>query len=277
MKPAYLPVVILCFFLANTPVIANPAESTTDSEQANLSDDDLQQLLELSGVMSALQQLEPSYQLNLQRQQQKYSLSGEQAARLAQTIANYRSDVVLAELRRNLPGLLAANKAQKALEYLQSDLNRRFRRFERSVQQPVQQQKFAEYRRNNKLDNERISLLRACHVADMGHRLAAVLQSFAEVDTAVALDFVSGEMISRSDSKGVQLWRHELEQAYADRYTREADDYLHFAYRFLRNEQLQEYAQLWSKQELQWFMETVLAELRRSLRAMRAEALAQLK
>lgn len=243
---------------------------------AQLNDKALTEMLRSSGVETAIQQVEFAYQLNLQRQKAEYALSEQQNKRLDEAIAGYRSTALLNELRDYLRSELNAESAAAVLQVLQTDVMQRFRRFERITQLSQQQEKFQNYQPKTPLSKERLELLRACHLADFGPSLSAVIQSFAEVDTAVALDHVSGDMFSRNDAEGVKLWRARVEEIYTERYVEQADPYLSFTYRFIRDEQLLEYASLWQDENLTEFMQKSLQGLRLILRQRRQPMLSNL-
>lgn len=247
-----------------------------DASSADSEHQDIDALLALSGIQSTVEQIELAYAINLDRQRVAYELTGDQEAVLEQAMQRYRSDQILELLKADLSELLDENSATPVLEILRGDIIQKFRRFERIQSTPQQQKKLADYLPNNPISEQRRSLLRACHLADSGPELSAILQSFAEVDTAVALDYVSGEGISRSDAEGVKLWRRNIEKSYIKQYAVKADPYLAFAYRFLRDEKLEEYAALWNNRNMQWFMQTSLQSLRKILRSQRKPMLENL-
>ena len=230
------------------------------SEQA------IDDLLTLSGIKSAVEQLELVYALSLERQISYYQLSGAQVERLTAAISSYSNEQVLEELKAEFRKGLDQNSIAPVLKMLRTDTIQKFRRFERIGHSPQQQEKLANYLPNNPVSSERLALLRNCHTSDFGPEISAILQSFAEVDTAVALDQISGEGISRNDGEGVKLWRSNIEKDYASQFAVQADPYLAFAYRFIRDETLQEYAEYWADRNLQWFMHTSLQTLRNFVR-----------
>lgn len=263
----YLRLLLACFMLLTVAV----SRADDASEQA------IDDLLTLSGLKSAIEQLELAYSLSLERQISHYQLSEAQVERLTAAIASYRSEQVLEELKNEFRRGLDQNSIAPVLKTLRTDTIQKFRRFERIGHSPQQQQKLANYLPNNPVSAERLALLRNCHQSDFGPEISAILQSFAEVDTAVALDQISGEWISRNDGEGVKLWRSNIEKDYASQFAIQADPYLAFAYRFIRDETLQEYAEHWSDRNLQWFMQTSLQTLRKLLRQRRKPMLESLQ
>jgi len=241
------------------------------SEQA------IDDLLTLSGIKSAVEQLELVYALSLERQISHYQLSGAQVERLTAAVSSYSSEQVLEELKAEFRKGLDQNSIAPVLKMLRTDTIQKFRRFERIGHSPQQQEKLANYLPNNPVSSERLALLRSCHTSDFGPEISAILQSFAEVDTAVALDQISGEGISRNDGEGVKLWRSNIEKDYASQFAVQADPYLAFAYRFIRDETLQEYAEYWADRNLQWFMQNSLQTLRKLLRDRRKPMLDSLQ
>lgn len=235
--------------------------------------DNIEFMLSRSGIYAAVKQLDLAYDINLSRQSEAYDLSVPQRERLAKAIAIYRGDDILAELARSMLEEFEQQAAQPIIAALNHDLVEKFRRFERIGDSTGQRQKLEEYVAENTIALERSKLLRACHVADNGPVLAAVIQSFAEVDTAVALDRISGEQFTINDYEGIKLWRSELEKLYAEQYVSSADPYLAYTYRFVRDEQLQQYAAIWQDRNVQWFMDTALVRLRVLLQAKRQRML----
>ncbi len=228
----------------------------------SVSVDDIEFLLSRSGLDAAVRQLDQAYDINFRRQAEGYKLNSTQADRLASALAVYRGEELVEELAQALSGEVEQQAMQAVKVAMQQELVEKFRRFERIGHSAGQQQKLEDYVANNVIEPTRSEMLRACHVADYGPIIAAVIQSFAEVDSAVALDRVSGEQFTVNDYEGIKLWRSELENLYSEQFVAAADPYLAYTYRFVRDEQLQQYAEIWQDRNVQWFMDTALLRLR---------------
>ncbi|MEM8496889.1 MAG: hypothetical protein AAF542_02630 [Pseudomonadota bacterium] len=224
--------------------------------------EDVQFLLSRSGLDAAVKQLDLAYDINLRRQSQAYELSDQQRDQLDSALALYSGEVLIAELSNTLIGEFDEQAMQAIKVAMANELLEKFRRFERIGHSAGQRQKLEDYVSENIIDQERTDLLRACHIADYGPVVASVVQSFAEVDSAVALDRISGELFTANDYEGIKLWRVELEKLYAQQYATAADPYLAYTYRFVRNEQLQQYAEIWQDRNVKLFMESALLQLR---------------
>jgi len=231
--------------------------------------DDIRLLLSRSGIDAAVRQLDLAYDLNLQRQSAEYKLNNEQLNRVAGVVSSYHGSDLVLELEQALLNEFQQQAIQPIKTALQNEVVVKFRRFERIGNSTGQRQKLEDYLADNVIEPQRRELLRACHVADYGPVVAAVIQSFAEVDTAVALDRISGDRFTAFDYEGIKLWRGELEKLYAEQYINGADPYLAYTYRFVRDEQLQQYAEIWQDRNVQWFMNTALLHLRVLLQAKR--------
>lgn len=231
--------------------------------------EDVQFLLTRSGLDAAVRQLDLAYDMNLGRQLQAYELSVAQRDRLGAALAVYRGEQLITDLAQALIGEFEQQAIQPVKAAMENELVEKFRRFERIGHSAGQRQKLEDYVADNTLEPARAELLRACHVADYGPVVAAVIQSFAEVDSAVALDHISGERFTAKDYEGVKLWRHELEKLYAKQFVAGAEPYLVYTYRFVRDEQLQQYAEIWQDRNVKWFMDTALLRLRVVLQSKR--------
>ncbi len=230
---------------------------------------DIELMLSRSGIEAAVGQLELAYDINLKRQSGTYQLSKQQRVRLNEALSVYRSEALIAELTTALMAEFQQQAIQPIKTALDHELVEKFRRFERIGNSAGQRKKLEDYLAANTIEPKRRELLRACHIADRGPAVAAVIQSFAEVDSAVALDRISGEQFTANDYEGIKLWRGELEKLYAKQYVSGADPYLAYTYRFVRDEQLQQYADIWQDRNVQWFMDTVLMHLRVLLQSKR--------
>lgn len=231
--------------------------------------EEVQFLLSRSGLDAAVRQLDLAYELNLRRQSSAFDLSNEQRDQLDSAMAVYRGELIINELAQALIGEFDHQAVQPIKAALANELVEKFRRFERIGHSAGHRQKLEDYAADNTIEPKRIDLLRACHIADFGPAVAAVIQSFAEVDSAVALDRISGERFAANDFEGIKLWRSELEKLYAEQYVTDADPYLAYTYRFVRDEQLQQYAEIWQDRNVKWFMDTSLLRLRVLLQAKR--------
>lgn len=241
---------LVYFSIAPASAFANPA---------------LESILEKGAVGETWLQLEQAYASNLARQSRGYGLSDGQKTVLNTTLSVYNSDAIKAELLEVLAESWTAQRAQSVLKVMDSDISKSLQRFERMLQSNKSEQLLRSYYKQRPPSPERLELLRKTHTISQAHSLAALLQSFAEVDTAVALDLVSGENISRFDALGVQLWRSNIEEAYAQRYAVEADAYLNYAFRLLRDDKLRLFIDSWSEPEVQSYLRDVQNALRQTL------------
>ncbi|MFK7731296.1 MAG: hypothetical protein AB8B48_06705 [Pseudomonadales bacterium] len=256
---------ILAFFALLLPASAQAATL-----------EDVQLLLLRSGLDAAVRQLDLAYDINLRRQSNTYELSVGQRDQLESAMFVYRGEQLLEELAQTLVGEFEQQAVQPIKSAMEHELLEKFRRFERIGNSAGQRQKLEDYVAEATLEPLRIDLLRACHEADYGPIVAAIIQSFAEVDSAVALDRISGERFTANDYEGIKLWRSELEGLYAEHYLTGADPYLAYTYRFVRDEQLQQYAEIWQDRNVKWFMDTSLLQLRVLLQAKRQSMIASL-
>lgn len=231
--------------------------------------EDVQFLLSRSGIDAAVKQLDLAYDINLRTQSEAYELDGQQRDQLDSALAVYSGEALIADLSKALIREFDEQAVQPIKEAMAHELLEKFRRFERIGQSAGQRQKLQDYVAENTIEQARTDLLRACHIADYGPAVAAVIQSFAEVDSAVALDRISGELFTANDYEGIKLWRGELEKLYAQQYETAADPYLAYTYRFVRDEQLQQYTEIWQDRNVKWFMESALLQLRLLLQSKR--------
>lgn len=242
-------------------LLSSSAESVTA--------EDVQLLLSRSGLDAAVRQLDLAYDINLRRQAETYELSDQRREQLDSVLAAYSGEALITELAEVLIVEFDDQAIQAVKAAMAHDLLEKFRRFERIGHSAGQRQKLQDYVTENTITQERADFLRACHIADYGPEIASVIQSFAEVDTAVALDRISGELFTANDYEGIKLWRSELEKQYRQQYVSAADPYLAYTYRFVRNEQLQQYAAIWQDRNVKWFMESALLQLRLLLQSKR--------
>lgn len=224
--------------------------------------EDIQFLFAQSGLDTTVRQIDLAYDINLRRQWQAYELNELQRDELSAALSAYQGEALVTELSQALLAEFDQQTMQSVKAAMDNELLEKFRRFERIGDSAGQRKKLEEYVAANTIEQQRIDLLRACHVADSGPVAAAIIQSFAEVDSAVALDRISGERFTANDYEGIKLWRSELEKLYVQQYIAGADPYLAYTYRFVRDEQLLEYADIWQDRNVMWFMETALLQLR---------------
>lgn len=220
----------------------------------------LQQILQASGVSNALDALPGLYRQQVQRESIRNSFDETSQQRLAQQMALEPAELLQA-LTQYLVREVGDEPLQGVLVALNNPLMEKLRRFENMAGTPQQRDKLRDYTPANPLTEERVALLRETNTASYTVAIIALLQSYAEVNTAVAADNLRERFIAKRDPDGVELWRNALEKHYRHELATQADDYLAFSYRFIRDAQLGEYIVLWQDKNLQWFMQMVIAGL----------------
>lgn len=228
----------------------------------------LDSALALTGVDIAVEQIDMAYRRSLAVSKPGYELDDAQLGVLERVLAPFNAAAIKRQLRSYLLQEYQERPMQSVLSLQNNRVAEKFRSYERIASAPQQQGKLEEYLATmdqHPVSDSRVELLRAANAASYSIALAALIQAHADVDTAVALDFISGENISRNDSQGVNLWQRKLEKSYRKQFGRLGDGYLIFTYRFLNDEQLAQYIELWQDKNMQWFMETVLEGLREVL------------
>ena len=274
--------------LAITLAVGAGAQELRHLEEKSRQLKKITEALRSAGLHDLISELPFAYSLAIQRQSIAYSLTNEQQAELEAALL----DVDQKDLERQLSGYVFEQLSEQSsgqsivqsidpiLVPLQQDIVERFRRFERIAGSPQQVDKMHDFiywlENEEPLEEQRRKLLRNCLLASGGHRMAALLQSFADVDTAVAYDVVEGAGVAINDPEGVKLWRRELEQQLAESFAANTDSYLAFSYQFIRDQQLQTYATLWQDRNVQWFIDTSLKGLRVILRERRYKIVIEL-
>ncbi len=266
---------MLITLIASSKAVAEPVSTTQIQGPPPALLKQVKEALNLSGVSDVLAQIKPSYTKELARLASVYQPDSEQQAQLDSALLS----IDVADIESQLAGFIAVRLSAQSMEPILKPLNEnimeRFRRFERiaaSSQQREKMQDFIYWVENEEpIDKARSKLLRECLLASGSHRMAALLQSFASVDVAVAYDILEETGVAANDPEGIKLWRSELETQLRSHYAQSSDSYLAFSYQFIRDKQLQEYAALWQDRNLQWFLETALQGLKIILRERRKE------
>ncbi len=229
----------------------------------------LDRALVLTGVDIAVGQIDLAYRHSLAVSKPGYKLDDAQRAALKRVLAPFNAAAIQKKLRSYLSKKYQERPMQSVLGLQNNRIAKKFRSYERIAGASQQRGKLEEYLATmdqHPVSDSRVELLRATSAASYTVALAALVQAHADVDTAVALDFISAENISRNDSQGISLWQRKLEKSYRKQFGQLGDGYLIFAYRFLNDEQLTQYIELWQDKNMQWFMEAAVAGLREVLR-----------
>lgn len=221
--------------------------------------------LTLTGVTAAVEQLELAYRHSLAVSQADYQLNDTQRKTLEQSLARFTAAVIKKQLRDYLLAQYQERPMESVLSLQESKVAEKFRSYERIASSPQQlekQQQYLDTMDEHPFTETRLGLLRTLKEATHTVDFTALIKAHADVDTAVALDMVSAEYVSRNDSQGVLLWQRKLEQNYKQQFDQLGDGYQIFAYRWINNDDVRKYIALWQDKNVQWFMETVLAGLR---------------
>ncbi|MGI9285774.1 MAG: hypothetical protein ACR2P1_10320 [Pseudomonadales bacterium] len=248
--------------LAMSPLV--DAQSSSAERKA------IDNALALTGVDTALEQLDSAYHHSLAVSKSGYELNDVELKTLDQALARFNAAAVKKQLRDYLLTQYQERPMQSVLSLQGSKVAEKFRSYERIASSPQQlekQQQYLDTMDEHPFTETRLGLLRTLKEATHTVDFAALMKAHADVDTAVALDMVSTEFISRNDSQGVLLWQRKLEQSYKEQFDQFGDGYQIFAYRWINNDDVRKYIELWQDKNVQWFLETVLAGLRQVLQA----------
>jgi hypothetical protein len=229
----------------------------------------LQEILENSGVVNAVESLPGLYAQQIQREGLRNNFDDASKQQLSQQVA-VKPEVLLDALKQYLLREAGDEPLQGVQTALKSPIIEKLRRFENMAGTPQQREKLRNFTPSSPLTEERLELLRETNTVSYTVAIIALLQSYAEVNTAVAADNMRERFIAKRDPNGVELWRNALEKHYRNELANQADDYLAFSYRFIRDAQLSEYIVQWQDKNLQWFMQMVIAGLHDVLHARQA-------
>lgn len=253
-------VFVFLFILMASPVVG--AQASAAQQKA------INSALTLTGVDAAVEQLELAYRNSLAVSKTDYQLNDVQLKALQQALAPLNAAAIKKQLTDRLLPQYQERPMQSVLSLQKNKIAEKFRSYERIASSPQQQEKMEQYLATmdeHPFTETRLGLLRTLKEATHTVAFAALIKAQADVDTAVALDIVSTEQISRNDSQGVLLWQRKLEQSYLELFDQLGDGYQIFAYRWINNDDVRKYIALWQDKNVQWFMETVLAGLREVL------------
>lgn len=233
---------------------------------------ELQEILQQTGVADAVQTLPFLYQQMINKEVARNSLD-EKTQRLLATRLTIDSAVLLQELMATLQDKINGQPLHGVLSVLASPVMQKFQRFETMAGSTQQSAKMKTYQPATVTTPQRLTLLRDCNKASFTVAIIALLKSYAEVDAAKALDGLQQRNFAAGDPNGIELWRTVLEAEYKKQLHNEADDYLEFSYRFIRDVQIREYALLWQDKNIQWFMQLVVSSLHEVLKARQLAAI----
>lgn len=225
--------------------------------------------LTLTGVEAALAQIDLAYRHSLAVSKPDYELDDAQLKELEQALAPFAAVAIKKQLRDYLLQQYQERPMQSVLSLQQNKVAEKFRSYERIAGSPQQLEKQEQYLATmdeHPFTETRLGLLRTLKETTHTVAFAALIKAHADVDTAVALDLVSTENISRNDKQGVLLWQRKLEQGYQRQFDQFGDGYQIFAYRWINNDDLRKYIELWQDKNVQWFVETALEGLREALK-----------
>lgn len=247
-------------------VISLPPVASAQTDAARLREIDT--ALTLTGVDAALRQLEVAYRYSLSVGKADYQIDPTRLQSLERALSLFSAAAIQDKLRDRLLSQYQQRPLQAVLGMQKNKIVEKFRSFETVASSPKQREKMEQYLATmdeHPFTETRLGLLRSLNKATHSVPLMALVKAHADVDTAVALDLVSGENISRNDGQGVLLWRSKLEQGYLQRFDQLGEGYQIFAYRWINNNDVRQYLQLWQDKNVQWFMEAVLSSLRQVL------------
>lgn len=236
---------------------------------ADAREQQLQDILLHSGVVNTINSLPHLYAQQVQRESLRNAFDLPSQERLAQQM-QVEPQALLVQLKVYLMREIGEEPLQGVLSALQQPIVEKLQRFENMAGSPQQREKLLDYTPESPLTEERLQLLRETNTASYTVAMVGLLQSYAEVNTAVAADNMRERFIAKRDPNGVELWRNALEKHYREALAVQADDYLSFSYRFIPDAQLREYVQVWQDKNLQWFMQIVIAGLHDVLHARQA-------
>lgn len=203
------------------------------------------QLLEWSGALTLLEQARPVAQLVLNNEQNQVP-APQQRELLQRLDSKSLQQALIARIAAQLPAETLA-QAQTAL---QQPLAKRVRFFERALTQPRVETEWQQWREQTPPPSAaRLALLRAIDAAARDSRLAAQLQT--EVERAVR------RQLGIADD-GMQAEAVTEREQHLQIFT---EQYLYYAYRYLRDDELQQYAQLLQDNALQQLFDLIAKEM----------------
>lgn len=207
---------------------------------------DTRQLLEWVGALALLEQAQPVAQLvidNELAQQPPPSRSQQQQREL---LKRFETAPLQQALVRHIAARLQPEQLAQLQALLQQPLAKRVRFFERALTQQNVDREWQRWREETPAPAPaRLELLRAIDAAAHDSRLAAHLQT--AVETAVRTRFGSGDVSLQAEA---QREREKHLQAFTEQY-------LLYAYRYLRDDELRQYAELLQNAALQQLLDQI--------------------
>ncbi len=203
------------------------------------------QLLEWSGALALLEQVRPLAQRILEDElaQRPQPLDAQRRRELLQ---RFDAKPLQQALVERIAAQLPAERLAQTRELLSQPLPKRVRFFERALTQSGVEREWQQWREQTPAPTpERLALLRAIDTAARDSRLAAQLQT--------AIERAVRQRLGRADD-GLRAEAVAERERHLQPFT---EQYLLYAYRYLRDDELQQYAQLLRDDALQQLFDAV--------------------